>query len=518
MRRINLNARHGATPNAKQKGRTAVLNFITEITDKQHLPRTGTLKLQQISTDGDTHLRDGIDEAVVRKYAALIQDKILVPKLVVFHDKAGKYWLADGFHQHSAALKLKLKSIAVEIYRGDARDAIFYAATANAKHGLAYSPKERKAIIAMILLDKKWGQSSLRAIARHCGVDHKTVAAIKNDLVASGEFPQNASSIVKRDGTSYGMRTADINHGRKARAAAEKWRAAEVETRRLEDEKRAATGIENRVSLVSKWNVRRGQLYKIASQSVPCHYHYLMCGDSTNKNDTGRLMGDLRANCMVTDPPWGVDYVGKTLARKRIKGDTEKGLEDLLTEAFGCANQVLTEGAAVYVFTPSGALSLVFGNCFVGQGWHFRQTLIWKKDSKVIGRSDYHFQHEQILYGYKPGSGPLGRLGHGKKGWYGDNRQSSVIEVKRPYRSKDHPTMKPTELITTLLQNSCPKGGLIYEPFAGSGTAFVAAERTGRVCRGLEIDEKYVAVILERLSGMGLAVSVVPPRACKVAA
>ena len=120
----------------------------------------------------------------------------------------------------------------------------------------------------------------------------------------------------------------------------------------------------------------------------------------------------------------------------------------------------------------------------------------------VLGHSDYHYAHEPVLYGYTPAQS--GRRGRGGDGWYGDNAQTSVFEVARPKASEEHPTMKPVELVAAMVRNSAPPAGLVYEPFSGSGSTIAACEATGRVCCAIELDPKYVAVALERMSASGL--------------
>jgi DNA modification methylase len=223
--------------------------------------------------------------------------------------------------------------------------------------------------------------------------------------------------------------------------------------------------------------------------------HRVLCGDSTKEEDVQALLVGQRPSLMWTDPPYGVDYVGKTKDAMRIKNDGKDGLEILLSGAFQVADSVLAEGAAVYIAHPAGALSVVFDTCFVMQGWRLHQTLIWVKDSMVLGHSDYHFKHEPITFGYKPGPG---RRGRGGEGWFGDDSQVSVFEVPRPKRSEEHPTMKPVELIEIMVKNSSPSGGLVFDPFLGSGSTLIACERTGRHCAGLEIDPIFCDVIVRR--------------------
>ncbi len=249
--------------------------------------------------------------------------------------------------------------------------------------------------------------------------------------------------------------------------------------------------------LQQKWGTARGQIWEIGK-------HRVMCGDSTSSEEITLLMGTDRAECMWTDPPYGVSYVGKTKNKLTIQNDVASGLEQFLLKAFSSANtQALADGAAVYVAHPAGVFQRDFTEAFVGSGWRIHQTLVWVKDSMVMGHSDYHYRHEPILFGYKLGKG---RRGRGGAVWYGDNSQTSIFEVPRPKASEEHPTMRPpcTRGNCSWIGNSCPKGGLVFDPFLGSGTTAVAAEQTGRVARCCEIDPGYVAVALERLADMGL--------------
>jgi DNA modification methylase len=223
--------------------------------------------------------------------------------------------------------------------------------------------------------------------------------------------------------------------------------------------------------------------------------HRLICADSREPDAYRTLLGDERAQLLWTDPPYGVDYEGKTEAKLRIKGDANGGLADLLAEAFGHIDAFLGDGAPLYVAHPAGERALVFGEAFLAAGWSLRQTLIWLKDSIVLGHSDYHYRHEQILYGFKPGQG---RLGRGGSGWHGDNAQASVLEFDRPTASRDHPTMKPPPLIERCLRNSSAPGSLVLDPFAGSGSTLVACERSGRAARLIEVDATYCDVIRNR--------------------
>lgn len=253
-------------------------------------------------------------------------------------------------------------------------------------------------------------------------------------------------------------------------------------------------------ALLAKWQVLPGDVWRIASARG--HEHRIICGDSTDPATLQRLMGDERAVCLWTDPPYGVNYVGKTDDQMTIQNDTPEGLEPLLTGAFAAADSVLVPGAAVYVAHPAGLLSMTFMQRFLAQGWRFHQALVWVKDSMVLGHQDYHYQHEPILYGYTAGGGRRGR--GGGDGWYGTNSETSVLNFPRPKASKWHPTMKPPELIAYCVQNSAGPGGIVLDIFNGSGSTLLACEMTGRAGRGVELEPKFCAVTLERLALMGL--------------
>jgi DNA modification methylase len=239
---------------------------------------------------------------------------------------------------------------------------------------------------------------------------------------------------------------------------------------------------------------RSGDLYLLGR-------HRLVCGDATSPAVYERLLDGERPELLWTDPPFGVSYVGKTKRGLRIDGDTADGLEALLSGTFGCVDGVLAEGSGLYVAHPAGLGAQTFARCFEAQGWLLRQTLVWVKDAFVLGRSDYHYRHEPILYGFKPGPG---RLGRGGQGWYGDNAQQSVLEIARPRASREHPTMKPPELIAVALRNSSARGAMVLDPFGGSGSTLVACEALERATRLIELDPGYCDVIVaryERLTG-----------------
>jgi DNA modification methylase len=224
--------------------------------------------------------------------------------------------------------------------------------------------------------------------------------------------------------------------------------------------------------------------------------HRLICGDATDVGAVDTLMGGRRADMMWTDPPYGVAYVGKTKDALTIQNDAgPDGLPELLAGAYAAATVALKAGAPVYVAHPD-SFRIIFEQAMLQAGWKVRQNLIWAKDVLVLGRSDYHYRHEPILYGFTDGGD--GRLGRGGDRWYGDNAATTVFDVPKPSRSSEHPTMKPIALITAMLVSSCPPGGIVYDPFGGSGSTLLAAHAHGAAARLIELDPAYCDVICRR--------------------
>jgi DNA modification methylase len=233
---------------------------------------------------------------------------------------------------------------------------------------------------------------------------------------------------------------------------------------------------------------RRGDLWIVGD-------HRLLCGDATDRADVERLLDGRRAQVMWTDPPYGVSYVGKTSDALTIRNDDPDGLAALLRDAFACATDALEPGAPVYVARPAGPNGLPFLTAVVDAGWRFHQELVWVKDSMVLGHSDYHYRHEPIVYAWTAGPGRSGRGRHRGSRWIGPHDATSVFEVARPKASPDHPTGKPVALVTAMLANHA---GDVYDPFAGSGTTLVAADKLGRASYAMELDPVYVDVIVAR--------------------
>ena len=236
---------------------------------------------------------------------------------------------------------------------------------------------------------------------------------------------------------------------------------------------------------------KKGDLWKLGE-------HRLMRGDSTVITDVERLMGGEKADCMWTDPPYGVEYVGKTKDALTIDNDDKGGLLQLLTDAFGNAQMACIESGHWYIAHPPGALSLTFGDAIRQLNWRLHETLVWVKDSMVLGHTDYHYRHEPIFYGYFPGEGRPGRGNHAGSLWQGNHSQTTVFEIPRPKRSESHPTMKPVKLVEEMLQNSSQLGDGVLDLFGGSGSTLIACEKLGRRCFMCEIDPHYNDVIITR--------------------
>lgn len=222
--------------------------------------------------------------------------------------------------------------------------------------------------------------------------------------------------------------------------------------------------------------------------------HRLACGDARDVDVLRRLLAGEEASLLLTDPPYGVAYRGKTKRSLRIANDDADGIADLLADAFSALDTSLGPGTPIYLFHPAGPTSTVFVQSFLDVGWQIRQELVWVKDSLVLGHSDYHFRHEPILYGMTPGA-PVGR---GRGRWYGGDARTSVLEIPRPKASREHPTSKPVALISDLVANSSTFGDIVLDPFLGSGSTLLAAEQLRRRCYGVELDPRYVEVAIAR--------------------
>lgn len=218
--------------------------------------------------------------------------------------------------------------------------------------------------------------------------------------------------------------------------------------------------------------------------------HRLICGDSTLSETYEKLMDGKKANLVVTDPPYNVNYSAGKENERVIKNDNmeDKKFYEFLLAAFKHIYENLEDGGAIYVF-HADTEGLNFRMAFKEAGFKLSGVCQWVKQSLVLGRSDYQWQHEPVLYGWKP---------TGKHRWYGDRKQTTVWNFDRPSKSELHPTMKPVALIAYPIQNSSMSNCIVLDPFAGSGSCFIACEKTGRICYGAELDEKYADVIVQR--------------------
>lgn len=237
-----------------------------------------------------------------------------------------------------------------------------------------------------------------------------------------------------------------------------------------------------------------GEIYRLGT-------HRLLCGDATDSEAVAQLMRGTAAGLLWTDPPYGVDYVGKTRARLRIRNDDYDAI-DVFGRALEAIVPHLAEAAPFYVCAPGGPRGTGFRFALEQAGMRLHQTLVWVKNSPVLGRCDHQLQHEEILYGWAPGG--VGRPGRGRQAgsrWHGPNNVSSVFFVDRPSRSEVHPTMKPVALIAGQLSNSSLRGDTVLDPFAGSGSTLIACEQLGRRCFAIELDPVYCDVIRDRYEG-----------------
>ena len=218
--------------------------------------------------------------------------------------------------------------------------------------------------------------------------------------------------------------------------------------------------------------------------------HRLMCGDSTSVEDVQEVMGGVLADLWLTDPPYNVAYQGKTKDALTIQNDEmdDESFRRFLVSAYSAADSVLKEGAAFYIWHADSEGFNFRGACR-DVGWKVRECLIWSKNTFVLGRQDYQWQHEPCLYGWKDGAA---------HNWYSDRSQTTILEFDRPNRNAEHPTMKPVGLFQYLIGNSTKPGDIVLDSFGGSGTTLIACEQTGRSARIIELDPCYCDVIIER--------------------
>ncbi len=227
--------------------------------------------------------------------------------------------------------------------------------------------------------------------------------------------------------------------------------------------------------------VMRGDIWTVGR-------HGLMCGDATSTDDVSALMDGKKANLILTDPPYNCSF--KSASGLTIKNGTMKNDEfyNFLLSAFKCMVEHLEKGGAAYVF-HADTEGLNFRKAFIDAGFHLAGCCIWVKDSLVLGRSDYQWQHEPVLYGFLP---------NGKHPWYSDRKQTTIWNFAKPKRNANHPTSKPLDLLGYPIGNSTQENAIVLDTFGGSGSTLMACEQMNRVCCTMELDEKYASVILRR--------------------
>jgi len=215
--------------------------------------------------------------------------------------------------------------------------------------------------------------------------------------------------------------------------------------------------------------------------------HRLVCGDSTKAETFDTLMQGRKANLVVTDPPYNVNYEGTA---GKIKNDNlaDEKFYQFLFDAFSNIEKVMADDASIYVF-HADTEGLNFRKAFADAGFYLSGCCIWKKPSLVLGRSPYQWQHEPCLYGWKKS---------GKHQWYADRKQTTIWEFEKTKKNTDHPTMKPIQLLAYPIQNSSMSNTLVLDPFGGGGSTLIACEQTDRDCYTIELDEKYCDVIVKR--------------------
>ncbi len=215
--------------------------------------------------------------------------------------------------------------------------------------------------------------------------------------------------------------------------------------------------------------------------------HKLVCGDSTKDEIYEALMGNEKVNLVVTDPPYNVNYEGTA---GKIKNDNmaDEQFYKFLLGAFTAMEKHMADDASIYVF-HADTEGLNFRKAFSDAGFYLSGTCIWKKQSLVLGRSPYQWQHEPILYGWKR---------KGKHQWYTGRKESTIWEFDKPSKNGEHPTMKPIPLLAYPIKNSSMENCIVLDPFGGSGSTLVASEQMNRICRTIELDEKYCDVVVKR--------------------
>jgi DNA modification methylase len=252
--------------------------------------------------------------------------------------------------------------------------------------------------------------------------------------------------------------------------------------------------------LQHEWKTEYGQVWEIPSKTSPGKAHRLMCGDSTKEDEVKKLLAGNVPFIMVTDPPYGVEYDPDWRNKAAAEGHLSYGASaigkvknDDIADWSAAWN--LFPGSVVYTWSPPGDHVLITGKALIDCGFSIRSMIIWKKAHFAISRGAYHYQHEPCWYAVRKGAKSL---------WCGDRSQSTVWDIDHVKNETGHGTQKPLECMARPIRNHGGKDDDVYDPFLGSGTTMIAAERSDRICFGMEIDPKYCAVILQRCLDMGL--------------
>lgn len=254
------------------------------------------------------------------------------------------------------------------------------------------------------------------------------------------------------------------------------------------DEEQETEAVEDdfEIEVPEEPKAKLGQIYQLGR-------HRLMCGDSTKQEDVEKLMGDKKADLYLTDPPYNVNYTDGQENERKILNDhfdtDEECGEKLWLPTFINAKEASNDCCSVYCFMPQGGTHMMMMMMMSKAGWQVKHELIWLKQSIVLNRADYNYQHEPFLYGWNKTHKFYGK---------GKFKNTSVWQIDRPTKSKEHPTMKPVELFAEILNNATKKDDIVLDTFCGSGTSFIACEQLDRICYGMELEPKYVDVIINR--------------------
>ena len=257
---------------------------------------------------------------------------------------------------------------------------------------------------------------------------------------------------------------------------------------------------DNKVGEIAEWDMDALSAELAALDNFDLGEHRLLCGDATDKDALSRLLSGEQIHLYITDPPYNVSLgkSGSTAGSRKeyrredgtaIANDNlpDRKFRRLLIQSFANAKRHMLPGAAFYIWY-SDSENLNFRNACADVGWEVRQTLIWNKSSLVLGRQDYQWKHEPCLYGWNAGT----------HRWFGDRKETTVIDIDKPKRSAEHPTMKPVPLFAWQIRNSSQPGEIVCDSFGGSGTTLIACEELGRRARLIELEPKFCDVIVER--------------------